>query len=156
LRISRWPDPRAHALGYYLPPLRGFCSNTHTSLQDLQPVKSQEVRILRQRPPARAGMLVEHGEPDLLYGAQASIGRPGMIHSPIVATFRIDEGLAQENHQVVRKRRRPRLVINQQVARPGLPAVLADGDGVVALDRLRVGKTGKRIPGEIRRDKRTG
>src|SRR5713226_3571258 len=102
-------------------------------VHNLKAKESQKIRILRRRPPALAGMLVEHIERDFLNRARLPFLGAGVVDDPVVASGFVDDGIAQINHHMIRKLLRSGLIIKQQVPFFCQPSILADEYGIIIL-----------------------
>src|SRR5262245_47481731 len=124
------------------------------SFQNLEPVKTEEMGVVRDRAPAHVGVMIEYSEPYLLYLSLVVRRRAGVIDDPVAGAFAVVAGVADEDHHVVRECLNPGLMKEEQVAAPCLKAVAADERGVVIFERARVGEFGEFTVGQVRLPKR--
>src|SRR5215213_5398225 len=121
----------------------GLCLRESTlprSVQNLETVKADKIRIVGEGPPAFVRVLVEHSEPNLL-DRPSVFGRSArVIDHPVSRAFGGHSRLTQKKHDVKGKLLHPGLIKEEQIARFGLSAVTTDEHGIEIPERARVRK----------------
>src|SRR6185503_10255599 len=110
------------------------------SIKHLQSIEPQEVRIAFNGTPPFVRMMIQNSQSNLLQRPFICGRGSCVVHDPVRRAFTFALRFADEDHDVKREFRNPRLIEEQQISALGSAAIAAYEDAVEILQRASVGE----------------